>query len=135
MERRERAAKALKMRRAGYSPSEIAAAIPEYENSRQVRADLQRAYKEITAEPAAEILAVQFSRYERLIRAIWRESVAGDLPSMDRITKLIEGQSKLMRMGQGASGEDDHSDVAKFLTHLIGQFDESESEDLEDDEA
>lgn len=130
---RERTAKALKMRRAGYTPSQIARRLPEYNTEKQVRVDLRKALQEMIQEPAQELLALQYHRFEMLILSIWREALAGDYQAHDRILKLIEGENRLLRLGQGTIGEDNHSDVERWLAGLIGQVAESTSDDIEDD--
>lgn len=130
IEVRERAAKALKMRRAGYTPREIAERIPEYKDEKQVRVDLRKVLSELIDQPAKEMIALQFHRYERLILSIWRDAIAGDVAAHDRIIKHIEGQNKLLRLG--SMGEEGSSEVDRWLSSLLGTISEAESGDVTD---
>lgn len=129
----ERSSKALRLRRAGYTPAEILERVPEFVNEKQVRADLRRQLKAMIQEPAQELLALQYHRYEVLIRSIWKLALSQDLMAHDRILRLIEGQNKLLGLGRGSIGEDDHSDVERWLSGLIDQVRESESDDISDE--
>lgn len=131
--RRERQEKALRLRRAGYTIREIFERCPEYPNEKALRADLRKTLKKMIDLPAQELLALQYHRFEVLIRSIWKEAVAGDLQVHDRILKLIVEQGKLMKMGDKMAGEGDGSDVERFINSLISDASEADAEDLEDE--
>lgn len=131
--RRERQEKALRLRRAGYTIRQIHQAIPDYPSEKSIRADLRKLLQKMIDLPAQELLALQYHRYEVLIRSIWKVALTGDLQTHDRILKLIVEQGKLMRMGDKMAGEGDGSDVEKWLNSLINDASEAEAEDLEDE--
>lgn len=133
----KRREKLLRLRRAGYSIREIALRIPEYggdtldAREKAVRADLRRILRRMIDEPARELLALQYARYERLLRALWRDALSGDLQASDRVLTLLRNQSKLIQ-SMGGSSSAEGSDVDKWLSSLMSDVEEAESEDIED---
>lgn len=134
IEMKRRQEKLLKLRRAGYTIREIHARMPEYSSEKVIRQELRRLLKNMVELPAQELLALQYHRFEVLIRSIWREAVAGDLQTHDRLLKLLVEQGKMMKMGAAGNGEDDGSDVAKWLNALVSDAGEAEAEDIEDED-
>ncbi|MGH3834087.1 MAG: hypothetical protein ACRDSF_00065 [Pseudonocardiaceae bacterium] len=130
--------KLLRLRRAGYSIREIAPKIPEYggdtleAREKAIRADLRRILRRMIDEPARELLALQYARYERLLRALYVEALKGDLQATDRVLTLLRNQSKLIQ-SMGSSGSTEGSDVDKWLNSLMDDVSEAESEDISDD--
>jgi hypothetical protein len=62
-----RRAEALRMRLAGATYVEIAAAIPGYKTTAAAAQDIQRALAATVAEPAAEVRAMLLMRYDRIL--------------------------------------------------------------------
>lgn len=129
----QRREKLLRLRRAGYSIAEIALRIPEYGGEKQIRADLRRILRTMVDEPARDLLALQYARYERLLLSVYHMALTGDLQAYDRALKTIVEQTKLFTHTGNALGEDGGSDVDRWLTSLMSDVGESESEDIDDD--
>lgn len=127
----------LRLRRAGYTIREIAPRIPEYggdtleAREKAIRADLRRILRRMIDEPARELLALQYARYERVLRALYAEALSGNLQATDRVLTLLRNQSKLITY-MGTSGDSEGSDVDNWLNSLMNDVEEAESEDIED---
>ena len=57
--------------------------------------DVQDALKEITREPAEDVLKVELRRIDRLWQVAYQKAMKGDLKSMDRAISLIDRRIKL----------------------------------------
>lgn len=92
---RERAAKALELRKQGYTFREIAATAG-YRTLAAAYDAVQRAMRDITAEPAEQLRALETSRLDRMLARIWPKVEAGELPAIDRALKICERRCRLM---------------------------------------
>jgi hypothetical protein len=118
------------------TPREIAIKVPGFRDEKQVRAVLRKILSDMIDQPARELLALQFHRYESLLRSIWAEASRGSLDHHDRIYKLMAQQEKLLGLGSiGVRGDEGDSDVDRWLWAMVGDVQEAESDDLgeEDD--
>ena len=121
----KRRARALRLRCAGYTIPEILQKIPEYGGEKQLRADLRRTLRKMIDEPAKELLALQYARYERLLKSVYHVALTGDLQAFDRALKTIEQQTKLFSQSGMSSGESEGSDVEKWITSLLTDTEEA----------
>lgn len=131
----ERRNKLLKLRRAGYTIAEIALRIPEYggdtltAREKAVRADLRRILRSMIDEPARELLALQYARYERLLVSVYRMALTGDLQAYDRALATLKHQTDLLKYSTTSVGDTDGSDVDRWITSLMSDEDDEEVED------
>jgi hypothetical protein len=130
----ERRANTIKLRRAGASAAEIFRRVPGYRDLKHVRAELRKIFAAMADADAKELMGVQFHRYEVLLRSIWKAAIAGDLEAHDRILKIMAGEEKLLGMGQRTLGEDDNSDVERWLSGMVGEMSEALAADIEEPE-
>jgi uncharacterized membrane protein YccC len=130
IEAAERRAKLLRLRRAGLTIRQIHQRMPEYKDEKALRADLRKVLKDMIDLPAQELLALQYHRLEVLIQSLWKAALEGDLQTHDRVLKLIMEQNRFMNVGAKNVGEDDGSDVSKWLEALINDAAEAEAEDI-----
>lgn len=92
-ERRERMAKALQLKEQGATFDQIGHTLGI--STTRAYNDVQDALKEITREPAEDVLKVELRRIDRLWQVAYQKAMKGDLKSMDRAISLIDRRIKL----------------------------------------
>lgn len=92
-ERRERMAKALQLKEQGATFDQIGRTLGI--STTRAYNDVQDALKEITREPAEDVLKVELRRIDRLWQVAYQKAMKGDLKSMDRAISLIDRRIKL----------------------------------------
>lgn len=92
---RERARKALELRKAGAQYVDIATALGYADHSGARRA-VERALARLTAEPAAELRQIEVLRLDRMLQALWEQAVKGNQGAIDRVLKIAERRAKLL---------------------------------------
>lgn len=96
-----RRAKALELRRAGYSYEEISRVKSlGYTGVAQVSKDMQRLFQQMLDEPAKDVLALELSRLEAVIRYLWQQVRNGDLPAMDRLFHAMKIKHNLLGLNR-----------------------------------
>ena len=92
-ERRERMAKALQLKEQGATFDQIGRTLGI--STTRAYHDVQDALKEITREPAENVLKVELRRIDKLWQVAYQKAMKGDLKSMDRAISLIDRRIKL----------------------------------------
>lgn len=102
----ERRAKGAALRLAGLSYDEIAKKLG-YSGAVAAYRDVKRAFAASTAEPAeptpagaAEQVALELLRLDRLQVAAWAAAVQGDLRAIDTVTRIIGTRARLLRWAE-----------------------------------
>ncbi len=97
LQKLERQAKALELRRAGMDFREIARklGISKSVAHRYVVAGMQSAREQITAG-AETLRAEELSRLDALQESLWPRARKGELPAVDRVLKIAERRQKLL---------------------------------------
>lgn len=101
IDRTLRQAKALELRRAGYTYLEIAQVKSlGYSSPGHVGKDLQNLFQAMLDEPARDVLALELSRIEALVRYLWGAVRDGDLAATDRLLKVLQIKHQLLGLNQ-----------------------------------
>lgn len=124
----QRRGKALEMRRAGYRLDEIAAALG-YRSRSAVSQDLSRALARIVDEPARDVLALELSRLDGLTRASWKQAAQGDLAAVDRVLRIMQRRARLLGLDYADRGAADTSDVDAWLSGMVPEPTEGDTDD------
>src|SRR5262249_5396385 len=90
-----RQTEALRLRQAGNTFAQIAEMLG-YSDPSGARNAVMAALRENVTEPNAEMRALELARLDALHAALWSEALAGDLPTVDRILKLMERRAKIL---------------------------------------
>lgn len=93
----ERRARALQLRKEGANFDQIA---EELGMSRSAaHKTVQRAIAELATlaeTEVAELRALESARLDELHQAVWPQAVAGDLPALDRVIRIMERRARLL---------------------------------------
>jgi transposase-like protein len=85
----EKKRKALELRKAGATYEQIAQSIGLADPS-NARRTVQAAIKDIYAEPAAEVLAIELARLDAMLLGIYSKAKAGEVSAIDRVLKIMD---------------------------------------------
>lgn len=89
--------KALSLRRAGYSYSEIASEVGiSRASAHRLVSEALHDIREAIDNSAGEMRAEEISRLDALVRAVWPQAIAGDFYAIDRALKIMERRAKLL---------------------------------------
>lgn len=90
----ERRKKALALRLTGATLQEIA----DHNGTAvsTVHSDIDRALGDIPRQEADALRAQEVERLDRLQRAIWGKALQGDLPTIDRVLRIIDRRAKML---------------------------------------
>lgn len=92
-----RRAKALELRRAGFTWQEIAnRKVLGYSSARAVQRDVARLLSQMIDVPAREVLGVELSRLDAITQALWSNVRSGDLASIDRVFTAMRHRAELL---------------------------------------
>lgn len=92
---KERAKKALELRKAGASYQKIAEQVGLKAKSAAWKL-VAEALSEVTREPAIELLGLELERLDHLQLALWSKASRGDTTAVDKILKVMEHRAKLL---------------------------------------
>jgi hypothetical protein len=96
-----RRAKALELRRAGFTWQEIANRKSlGYTSARNAQRDVHRLLQQLIDTPAKEVLAIELSRLDAITQALWQQVRNGDLPAIDRIYSAMRIRHSLLGLDQ-----------------------------------
>lgn len=108
--------KALEYRKQGYNYREIAV---------EMRISLSTAHtyvaealKEITREPAEEVLALHLERYDELLYAVWSNAINGDYFAIDKVMQIMARIERLHGV-ESPREKDATSETANMLDQLL----------------
>jgi hypothetical protein len=92
-----RRAKALELRRAGFTWQEIADRKSlGYTTPRHVQRDVMRLLSQLIDQPAQEVIALELSRLDAITQALWQNVRNGDLPATDRLFMAMRMRQELL---------------------------------------
>jgi AraC-like DNA-binding protein len=95
IEAKERAARALELRKTGETFATIAQRVG-YRSQQAAHDAVRRALDEVLREPAEQLRALELERLEALWRAHYSNALAGDLPALAACLKLMERRARLL---------------------------------------
>ncbi|GGJ55746.1 hypothetical protein [Glutamicibacter ardleyensis] len=117
---RERQKKALELRKAGATYEQIAEANIGYANRGTVQKAVKRAILEIPREEAKEVLALELSRLDDALRAIWPKIITGDLWAIDRLINLQNRRAQYLGLNERIPEDNSGEVKAALLGFLEG---------------
>jgi len=95
IEARERSARALELRKQGYTFEQIASALG-YRGRQGAFESVMSALREEIREPAAELRSLDLERMDALWRAQYPAAVAGDVVALNACLRILERRAKLL---------------------------------------
>jgi hypothetical protein len=104
----DRERQALDLRKAGASFDAIAKQLGYSDPSGAHRA-VTRALDRIPNEAAASLRVVEAERLDRLLLAVWKDALAGDLKAMDRALRILDQRARLLGLNLPVKAEVDMS--------------------------
>jgi hypothetical protein len=130
IEAAERRARALELRKAGATYDQIATQLGFANRGGAYRA-VATALKEITAEPAEEVRALELERLDAMLLGLWPQARKGSNGAVDRVLRIMERRAKLLGLDQPTrfSVDAEHlgREIADLLDTLTGTDDSPES--------
>ncbi|GBD35256.1 hypothetical protein HRbin36_00364 [bacterium HR36] len=94
--RQELARQVLELRLAGFTYQEIRHLLG-LKSDWQVWLLQRRALKQFDQEEYGQVRQLEWARLDRLIRGLWRKAMQGDLPTLDRLIKLLHQRERYVR--------------------------------------
>lgn len=94
--RNELSRQVLELRMAGFSFREICQVLG-LRSCWEVWRLQRRALKQHAREGIAQLQQLEWARLDRLIRGLWRQAVQGDLPTLDRLLRLLQQRERYVR--------------------------------------
>jgi len=91
----ERRRKAVELRKAGASFDDIAVQCGYKDRSGAYRA-VKAALKDITREPAEELLTLELARLDAMLLGLWADARKGNVMKIDRVLKIMDRRAKLL---------------------------------------
>ncbi len=126
MKATERQARALEMRKAGYTYPEIAAAVGYAGKASAYRA-VDAALKKTLQEPADELRVMEAERLDAMLLGLWEKATTGDTWSVDRVLGIMERRARLL----GLDRPPEHDWTAATGSFLAGvQAGAAQAEDM-----
>jgi DNA-binding transcriptional MerR regulator len=94
----QRRLRALELRAAGYSYTQIAQMLG-YRNKSSAWDAVHRAIRTLEREEAKHLLAIELERLDTAQRAIWDKVQAGDVSAVRALVSIIQTRAKLLGLG------------------------------------
>lgn len=91
----EKRAKALELRKAGATYDQIARQVGYHNRGNAYRA-VHLALKEITAEPATEVIKLELERLDAMLLGLWPAARKGKEAAVDRVLRIMERRAALL---------------------------------------
>ena len=111
-----RGAEALELRLAGNSFEQIASRLDYSDKSGAWRA-VEGELRKVRHEHAAEAVALDLARLDKVLNAVWSKAMDGDPVAIDRVLKVIERRAKYFDLDGRASSTSDQLLAAQELAH------------------
>jgi hypothetical protein len=111
---KERAAKALELRAAGYSFAEIAVELG-YAGKQGAHAAVMAALREVIREPAEALITLDLERMDALWRAQYSAALGGDIAALGACLKILERRARLLGLDAAAQKEQEQSEPARVM--------------------
>lgn len=130
----QRAAKALELRKGGATFDQIAQQLGYAGRGKAFEA-IQAALREVTREPAEELLELELQRLDALQNGLWPKASRGDTKSVDSTLRVMERRHKLLGLddfeariaaveeGKLALAEDQAAVVAQGIRRILDRLD------------
>lgn len=93
IEAAERRSRALDLRKAGATYDQIAQQLG-FANRGNAQRAVQTALREITAEPAREVLTLELERLDTMLLGLWSDARRGKLGAVDRVLRIQERRAR-----------------------------------------
>ncbi|MDL4812798.1 hypothetical protein [Actinomadura opuntiae] len=108
VEAAQKRARALELRKAGATYDQIAQQVG-FSNRGTAQRAVVTALREITAEPARDVLALELERLDAMLLGLWPDARRGDQQAIDRVLRIQERRARYLgldsdRGGLGAAG-------------------------------
>lgn len=116
VQRRERMARVLNLRRAGATYEQIAAQLGI--SKTQVALDVKDGLEEVTREPAEQVLQLELDRLDALFLGVYDKGRKGSVAHIDRALKIMDRRAKYLGLDT-PTGADDVQAVKSGLERLI----------------
>lgn len=131
----EKRKKALELRRAGWEYQDIADEVG-YANKGGAYKAVQQGIRDITREPAEELVTLELSRLDDMLAGMYERARDGDLWAVDRVLKIMEQRAKFLNL-YDRKPEDPAADVRgallDFAAGLKGLFEGDDYGKVSDD--
>lgn len=95
IQRREKDAKALELRKSGVTFEQIANHLG-YASKGKAHDGVMRAIREITREPAQELLELELSRLDAMLGGLWVAARSGDVFAIDRVLSIMDRRARYL---------------------------------------
>lgn len=95
IEAAEKRQRALELRKAGATYDKIAQQVG-YSNRGNAQRAVQTALREVTADPAREVIAIELERLDAMLLGLWGQARTGHLGSIDRVLRIQERRASYL---------------------------------------
>jgi hypothetical protein len=129
----ERKRQALELRKSGATYAQIRDAVG-YRSTASAYQAVVSALRELTREPAEEVLRLELARLDRLLLAVWPRAIQGDDRAIRSAVAVLERRAKLLGLDAPARVElepvrvvtvrlfeEAHQDVVDGVAEDVGQ--------------
>lgn len=116
----ERERRVLELRRAGVTFDVIAEQLDYADRSGAYRA-FKRALARTLQQPAREVRDLEVDRLDKLMVAVWKKALGGDLQAVDRVIRISERRARLLGLDAPQKvqvGDQLDSQIEALLTEL-----------------
>lgn len=100
----ERKAEALKLRKSGATYDEIAEKLG-LANKASAFECVQRAIRDITKEPAKDVLELEISRLDAMLAGLWDKATDGDEKAVTSALRIMDRRAKYLGLDQAPEQE------------------------------
>jgi DNA-binding transcriptional MerR regulator len=115
---RERAAKAMDLRKQGFTFDEIAVALG-YTSRQRAHEAVMRMLKEIIREPAEELRTLELERLDAMFVVHFAKASKGSVDSLGAALRIMERRAKLMGIDQAKPAGDDDAPLPVKVDVLV----------------
>lgn len=120
IEAAEKRKKALELKKAGATYEQIAERVGFSERGAAHRA-VQTALKEVTAEPAREVLQLELERLDAMLLGLWPAARKGKPEAVDRVLKIQERRAKYLGLDAGTGNGLNAVAVENLIEVIAGE--------------
>lgn len=92
--RRERMAKVLELRKSGANFAQIGDRLNV--SKTQAYKDFRDALKDVTQEPALDVLKIELERLDAMLLGLWRDARTGDTKAIGTVLKIMDRRAKYL---------------------------------------
>lgn len=124
----EKRARALDLRKAGATYDQIAQQLG-YANRGNAQRAVQTALKEITAEPARDVLTLELERLDAMLLGLWPQARRGNLGAVDRVLRIQERRARLLGLDSPARFSVEAENLGAEITALINALTSNDDTD------